>query len=159
MSRRAALAGKRVIARDAREGRGESLTRRQLLSPTQNAFPTLVREDEKGSLRLCDGCGTEFQPRRRHQKFCTASCRKQHWERRHRPGLHAFQVNPPLLREYLKAHGAAICGFCQRLNPVDVERGGEQRAVCRCGAQWFRRRRGGQLERGWKKGSRQILYS
>lgn len=29
----------------------------------------------------CDGCGGPFEPRRRDQRFCSASCRQQGFER------------------------------------------------------------------------------
>lgn len=163
MSRKSALARAGKLIHENPETPGEYQTSREPLDLSQNAFPTLVRERETTTLRVCEGCGIDFEPQRKHQKFHSPKCRKDHWEKRNRPALSnaaskRLEVSTPLFKEYLKAVGAAICGFCQRLTKVDVERGGEQRARCRCGARWFRRRRRGHLERGWKRGNKQVLY-
>ena len=54
------------------------------------------------------------------------------------------------------------CGFCRRLNKVELKRDGRQNAICRCGARYFRRIRKlrGRLmdESGWKKGKQRALY-
>lgn len=126
----------------------------------ENAFPTLRQRFSKGTLRVCEGCGIEFLPIRRHQRFHSSKCRKTRWDKKFRPGvLQQLDLGAPLLFEYLRAHGVAVCGFCQRLVVVDIERGGEQRVKCRCGARWFRRKPRGQLQRGWKRGKREILYA
>lgn len=147
------------IALEERAEQGEYRSSGEAASAPQNAFPTLQREGETQALRICEGCGVEFLPQRRHQKFHSPKCRKESWEKKKRRPLGELEASPPLLRAYLKALGKALCGFCERLVEVDVERGGEQRVRCRCGARWFRRHRRGVLECGWKRGKREILYS
>jgi len=31
----------------------------------------------------CPNCGTEFEPKRRHQRFCKTGCRVDHWVKIH----------------------------------------------------------------------------
>ena len=33
----------------------------------------------------CEGCGAEFRPKRKWQRFCGASCRNKNWREKHVP--------------------------------------------------------------------------
>lgn len=151
-------------------------TRRNPGTPSQNALERQIDGAEKqpapvpdvqGSLGqrfTCAGCGIGFEPNRKGQKYHSSPCRSKHWKKQNE---HSATIGEPqnVLGIMLVMEGKADsipCGFCHRMNKVDLARNGRQNALCRCGARYFcyTRKLGGHLleQWGWKKGKERSFY-
>ncbi len=121
-------------------------------------------------------CGKTFPLRRKGQRFCCAKCCLAAWKEK-REGTATVNEEPaPVLGIVLVMNGSSDgdktnvpCGFCHRLNKVDLKKDGRQKAVCRCGARYFFRYRrralgdgsgrvGYQGESGWKKCKQKVFF-
>lgn len=54
------------------------------------------------SIMKCEHCGSEFEPRRRNQKYCSEKCNKKAYYARHREAMHLYQA------EYRAGHREEI---------------------------------------------------
>jgi len=158
------------------EGRGAYLTSGDSPRVQQNELERQFEGSEKTSTGVaegsgslgdrftCQGCGIGFDPKRRGQLYHSDACRLASWKKRNKNAATVGETQNILgivLVMEGKVNGIP-CGFCHRLNKVDLSRDGKQKAVCTCGARYFcrsRRLAGGKIEEwGWKKGKERSYF-
>lgn len=148
----------------------------EVLTPRPNALQREFRAVPELLVCAHTRCQMQFEPKRKGQKFCSDRCRHESWKNG-REGTATVNEEPQKVLGIVLVMNASSdgdktnlpCGFCHRLNQVDLKKSGRQNAVCRCGARYFRRygrrvlgdgsgRAGYQEESGWKKGKREAFF-